>query len=140
MIGVASGRHETFLRGIGVDRFVDYTTTAAEDVVHDADLVVDTVGGPDGHRFLRVLKPGGLLAPIFYGEYHPERAAAMGIGIRGGQVHSDGAQMAQLAALADAGRLRVGLDSVFPLADAAKAHERAEHGHIQGKIVLEVSA
>jgi NADPH:quinone reductase-like Zn-dependent oxidoreductase len=32
--------------------------------------------------------------------------------------------------------VKVGIDSVFPLVDAAAAHERAERGHIQGKIVL----
>ncbi|MGI5154556.1 zinc-binding dehydrogenase [Microbispora sp. CA-102843] len=42
------------------------------------------------------------------------------------------------AALLEEGSLRVGLDSVFPLAEAARAHERAERGHIQGKIVLRV--
>jgi NADPH:quinone reductase-like Zn-dependent oxidoreductase len=53
-------------------------------------------------------------------------------------VHSDGAQLEELARLADAGLLRAGIDSVFPLADAARAHERAERGHVQGKIVLRV--
>ncbi|MBD1868859.1 zinc-binding dehydrogenase [Cyanobacteria bacterium FACHB-471] len=31
------------------------------------------------------------------------------------------------------------MDSTFPLADARKAHERAAHRHIQGKIVLTVA-
>jgi NADPH:quinone reductase-like Zn-dependent oxidoreductase len=30
------------------------------------------------------------------------------------------------------------IDSVFPLADARKAHEHAATGHLQGKIVLTV--
>jgi NADPH:quinone reductase-like Zn-dependent oxidoreductase len=49
------------------------------------------------------------------------------------------AQMAELAQLLDVGRVRVGVDSIFPLADEEKAHERAERGHIQGKIVLRVA-
>ncbi|MEV8633158.1 NADP-dependent oxidoreductase [Streptosporangium sp. NPDC051023] len=139
VIGVASGRHEGFLRDLGVDRFVDYTTTAVEEVVRDVDLLVDTVGGPNGHRLLPVLRRGGVISPVFYGEYHRERAAELGITFVSGQVHSDGAQMAELARLIEEGRLRAGIDSVFPLADAAKAHERAERGHIQGKIVLSVA-
>jgi NADPH:quinone reductase-like Zn-dependent oxidoreductase len=138
VIGVASSGHEAFLRVLGVDRFIDYTTTAAEEVVRDVDLVVDTVGGPRGHRFLPVLRRGGVLAPMFLGDYHPERAAELGIELRLSQVHSSGPQMAEMAALADAGRLRVGIDSVFALADAAKAHARAERGHLRGKVVLEV--
>ncbi|MFG1618526.1 NADP-dependent oxidoreductase [Nonomuraea wenchangensis] len=139
VIGVASGRHERFLRDLGVDEFVDYTATAAEDVVRGVDHLFDTVGGPHGHRFLTVIRRGGTLSPIFLGEYHLDRAAELGITFVFGQVRSDGAQLAELARLADAGRLRVGVDSVFPLADAAKAHERAEQGHIQGKIVLRVA-
>lgn len=138
VIGVASGRHETFLRELGVDEFVDYTTTRAEDEVRDVDVLIDTVGGPDAHRFLPVLRPGGVISPVFHGEYHRERAAELGITFRSGQVHSDGKQMAELGRLLEEGRLRVGLDSVFPLAEAARAHERAERGHIQGKIVLRV--
>lgn len=138
VIGVASGRHEEFLRGLGVDLFIDYTKTAIEDAAHDVDLVVDTVGGPHGHRFLNVLKKGGMLCPVFFGEYHRDRAAAEGITIQSGQVHSAGGQMAELARLLEGGRLRVGVDSVYPLADASAAHERAERGHIQGKIVLSV--
>ncbi|MFD9240786.1 zinc-binding dehydrogenase [Streptomyces sp. NPDC059556] len=40
--------------------------------------------------------------------------------------------------LIDAGRLRVGIDGVFPLSAAPQAHARAERGHLQGKIVLRV--
>lgn len=61
VIGVASGRHERFLRELGVDRFVDYTLTAADDVV----LGVDAVGGPRGQRFLDVLERAGInMTPI----------------------------------------------------------------------------
>ncbi len=139
VIGVASGRHEAFLRELGVDRFVDYTTTAAEEVVRDVDHLFDTVGGPHGHRFLPTLRRGGTLSPVFVGEYHRERAAELGITFVSGQVHSDGGQLAELARLIEAGHIRAGIDGVFPLAEAAKAHERAEQGHIQGKIVLRVA-
>ncbi|MEU6747098.1 NADP-dependent oxidoreductase [Spirillospora sp. NPDC046719] len=138
VIAVASSRHEDFLRGLGADEYVDYTATAAEDAVRDVDLVIDTVGGPDAHRFLKTVKDGGTISPVFHGDYHREEAARRGIEFRGGQVHSDGAQMAELAALLADGSLRAGIDSVYDLADAAKAHERAEGGHIQGKIVLSV--
>ena len=36
----------------------------------------------------------------------------------------------------DSGTVRVAVDSTYPLSEAAAAHERAEAGHIQGKIVL----
>jgi NADPH:quinone reductase-like Zn-dependent oxidoreductase len=140
VIGVASGRHSAFLEDLGVDEFIDYTTTAVADVAHDVDYLFDTVGGPDGYRFLPVVRRGGTISPVFYGEYHRDRAASLGISFASGQVHSDGAQMAELARLIDDGLLRVGIDSVFPLAQASRAHQRAEQGHIQGKIVLQVTS
>ncbi|WP_406452777.1 NADP-dependent oxidoreductase [Streptomyces sp. NBC_00876] len=141
VIGIASGRHEAFVKDLGADRFVDYTQTAAEDVLHEeVDVLVDTVGGPDAHRFLPVLRRGGRITPVFLGEYDPERATELGITVGGWQVHSSGEQLTVLAGLFDAGRLRVAIDSVFPLSEAAQAHTRAEQGHIQGKIVLQVVA
>lgn len=139
VIGVASGRHEAFLKDLGADRFVDYTGAAVEDVVREVDVLIDTVGGPDGHRFLPVMRPGGCIAPVYFGEYHRDRAAELGITVRGWQVRSSGEQLAELAVLFDAGRLRVGIDSVFPLNAAAQAHTHAEQGHLQGKIVLQVA-
>lgn len=138
VVGVASGRHEEFLRKLGVDQFIDYTTTAAGEIVRGVDHLFDTVGGPDGHRFLPVLNRGGTLMPVFYGEYHLDRMAELGIRFLSGQVRSNGDQMAELGRLIDAGQVQVGVDSVFPLALAQQAHERAAQGHIQGKIVLRV--
>lgn len=44
----------------------------------------------------------------------------------------------QVRSLVDEGKFVVRIDSVFPLSDAAKAHERSEAGHLSGKIVLTV--
>ncbi|NYZ12555.1 NADP-dependent oxidoreductase [Azospirillum sp. RWY-5-1] len=137
VIAVASGRHEGLMRDLGVDRFIDHTRTAAAEVVRDADLVLDTVGGPDTGRFLRSLKPGGALFPVFpLGFTGHDEAKAMGITVSTTQVRSNGAQLAEAARLLDDGTLRVVIDSTFPLAGAASAHERAARGNIQGKIVL----
>ncbi|MFD8596098.1 NADP-dependent oxidoreductase [Kitasatospora sp. NPDC059646] len=141
VIAVASGRHEEFLRGLGVDRFVDYTATRVEDAVRDVDLLFDTVGGPDAHRLLPALRRGGRVAPVFFGDYRPALAAELGLAVeeRTWQVRSDGAGLAALDALVAAGAVRVAVAGVFPLAEAAAAHRRAEQGHLQGKLVLHVA-
>jgi NADPH:quinone reductase-like Zn-dependent oxidoreductase len=138
VVAVASGRHEPFLRALGADEFIDYTTSRPEEVAQDVDLVLDTVGGRESSRFLRSLRRGGALYPVFFGEYDPEEAARLGATVSGTQVRSNGAQLAELGRLLDAGALRVAIDSTFPLAEARRAHERAARGHIQGKIVLTV--
>ncbi|MCA1405058.1 NADP-dependent oxidoreductase [Ensifer sp. IC3342] len=140
VIAVASGKHEAFLRNLGADQIIDYTRTTPEDVARDIDLVVDAVGGPDSGRFLRTLKRGGALFPIFsLGFTDHEEAERMGVTVSSTQVRSSGAQLAEIAPLLDRGEIRVALDSSYPLAAASKAHERAAQGHIQGKIVLMVA-
>ncbi|MGW6014844.1 NADP-dependent oxidoreductase [Streptomyces sp. NPDC055210] len=138
VVAVASGAHASFLGGLGADRFIDYTTSRPEELVHDADLVLDTVGGPHSSRFLRTLKRGGALFPVFLGEFDDDEVAKLGVTVSTAQVRSDNVQLAELGRLLDAGTLRVAIDSTYPLADARAAHERAARGHIRGKIVLTV--
>jgi len=64
VIGTASPRNVAFLRELGCDEVVDDTTTAFETVVHDVDLVVDTIGGDTLARSWRVVRPGGVLVSI----------------------------------------------------------------------------
>lgn len=136
VIAVASGRHLSFLRELGADEFIDYKKIAPEEVAHDVDLVVDTLGGPTTGRFLRTLRRGGALFPVFLGFSDAEEAAKLGVTVSMTQVRSNGRQLAELGRLLDAGSVRVAIDSEFPLADTQAAHERAARGHIQGKIVL----
>jgi NADPH:quinone reductase-like Zn-dependent oxidoreductase len=139
VIAVASGSNEAFLRDLGADEFIDYGKTAAEDVVRDLDLVVDAVGGAKTGRFLRTLKRGGALFPVFpLGFEGGDEARRLGVTVSTTQVRSSGAQLAQIAPLLNDGTIRIAIDSRFALAEAAKAHERAAAGHIRGKIVLTV--
>ncbi len=140
VIAVASGRHEALLRKLGADEIIDYTRMPPEDVVGDLDLVVDALGGPTAGRFLRTLKRGGALFPIFpLGFDGADEAARLGVTVSATQVRSNGAQLTELGRLLDDGAIRVVIDSSFPLSDARAAHERAAQGHIGGKIVLTVA-
>jgi NADPH:quinone reductase-like Zn-dependent oxidoreductase len=44
----------------------------------------------------------------------------------------------EIGKLIDTGQVHVAIDTVVPLAEARKAHERGEAGHVRGKIVLRV--
>lgn len=139
VIAVASGKHEALLRDLGADAFIDYTKTAAEQAVQGVDLVVDAVGGAASSRFLRTIRRGGALFPIFpLGFAGADEADALGVTVSATQVRSSGRQLAEVGRLLDAGAIRVVIDSAYPLSEAARAHERASRGHIQGKIVLMV--
>jgi NADPH:quinone reductase-like Zn-dependent oxidoreductase len=133
-------KNETLLRQLGADEYIDYDTTTPEHVVSDVDLVVDAVGGPKTGRFLRTLKRGAALFPIFpLGFSGADEARQLGVTVSTTQVRSNGAQLEQIGHLLDDGTIRVVIDSTYPLSEARQAHERAANGHIQGKIVLTVS-
>lgn len=139
VIAIASGKHENLLKDLGADEFIDYTKANAEDILNDIDLVVDTVGGPSTGRFLKTLKHGGALFPIFpLGFSGAEEAEKLGVVVSATQVRSSGQQLAVLSELLNDGTIEVVIDSVFPLSDARKAHKRVALGNIQGKIVLTV--
>jgi NADPH:quinone reductase-like Zn-dependent oxidoreductase len=139
VIAVASGAHERFLRELGAHEFLDYTKDRPEEVARDVDLVLDTVGGPDSRRFLRTLKHGGSLYPVYFGEFDDEENAELGVTVTATQVRSNGAQLAEIGRLLEDGTIRVAIDSTFPLKDVQAAHERAAQGHLQGKIVLTIA-
>ena len=50
VFGTASGSNQSFLKELGVDKPIDYKKTRFEDVVHDVDVVFDTIGGDTQQR------------------------------------------------------------------------------------------
>ncbi|MEV6687277.1 NADP-dependent oxidoreductase [Streptomyces sp. NPDC051578] len=137
VIGTASaGKHE-LLRELGADEVVDYRTTDFEDAVSDVDVVLDAVGGDLGQRSLKVLKQGGHLITLPGPDGLPEDP--QGVHAAWMLVEPDLRGLLEIAALADAGELRVVIDTVLPLEQAAKAHEIGEQGRTTGKIVLTVA-
>lgn len=139
VIAVASGKQEAKLLELGADEFIDYTQQDADKTVTDQDLVIDCVGGPTTGRFLKTLKKGGSLFPVFpLGFDGRDEAEKLGVYVSATQVRSNGNQLEELAKLLDNGTIKVVIDSVFPFKDAKEAHRRAEQGHIQGKIALKI--
>jgi NADPH:quinone reductase-like Zn-dependent oxidoreductase len=66
----------------------------------------------------------------------PKEAAAHGVRGTSTFVQPNPAQLEQLAALADSGKLRAIVEAVLPLPEAARAHQMNETGHTRGKLVL----
>lgn len=143
VLTTASASRHAWLRSLGADEVLDYRTTRFEDVVSGVDTVLDLVGaqGDTSARSLGVLRPGGLLVVVpssGSGDIH-ERAAEAGLRSTGILVEPDGTSLARIAALVEEGALRVHVDDVYPLEEAAAAHARAEAGGTRGKLVLSVA-
>ncbi len=141
VLGTArAGKHE-FLRDLGIDEPIDYSTGAFEDVAKNVDLVIDSIGGDYGLRSLSVIRPGGMLIVIRGGVSAELAAAAEAAGIRVEKhlVRPDGPGLARLAEFVDAGDLTIAIEQLFPLARAADAHRSGEAGRTQGKLVLSIA-
>lgn len=133
VIGTASARNAEFVRHLGADEVVDYTAGPFEDAVRDVDLVLDCVGGDVLQRSPAVVRPGGRLVTIAGAP--PETPGITSTRIL---VRPSGSQLREIAALVDAGELRVNVDATFPLAEAAAAHRAVETGRTRGKVVLTI--
>jgi len=139
VIAVASGRHQEFLRSIGADEIIDYTKNDPLKWEHEVDAVFDTVGGAELNGFIPLIKHGGVMIPVNFAPLDMAKIAERDITVMGKQAYSSGKNLRALNEYFDAATLRVAIDSVYPLADARKAHKRGDAGHLQGKIVLETT-
>ena len=144
VIATGSARNTSWLRELGASEVIDYSATRFEDAVRDIDAVIDLIGNvkdDTATRSLRVLRPGGIIVNGPSGSWATmaDEAAAAGMRATGYQVAPDGSKLAIISRLLDSGDVRVHVDQVLDLEDAAEAHRLIEQGHTRGKIVLRVS-
>jgi NADPH:quinone reductase-like Zn-dependent oxidoreductase len=135
VIATASESNREYVGAFGADEFIDYKSERFEDIVSDADVVFDTVGGDTQERSFGVLKPGGILVSVV-SPPSEEKAKAAGVRAMVMGVQPNGKRLSEIAALFDDGILKTLVENKFPLADAAKAMELSAKGGARGKIVL----
>jgi NADPH:quinone reductase-like Zn-dependent oxidoreductase len=136
VMATASAGNLDFVRGLGAAEVIDYHRQRFEDLVRDVDVVFDAVGGETLRRSWQVLKPGGKLVSV---SHLTEQAADQRDRDTFLMVHADSRQLTEMARLLDAGKIKAVVAAVFPLHEARQAYERAQEGHLQGKVVLEIS-
>src|SRR5205807_5266425 len=138
VIATASARNRDFLRELGANEIIDYTTTRFEEVVHDVDLVFDLVGGDTLQRSWQVVKPGGVLVSVVSPRPSFEEVKAYDVRPVWFVVEPNREQLIQIGTLIDAGQIRPIIETVLPLSEARQAYEQGSKGHTRGKIVLRV--
>ena len=137
VIGTASARNHDFLKSLGADETLDYTTTRFEDKVKNVDLVVNTANAETNVRSVGVVKKGGKLVSVVGA---PPADACLAAGITCSGIGSvNGQMLPAIVELANAGKFHVSVEQKMPLANAAKAWELNRAGHTRGKIVLQVA-
>lgn len=136
VIGTASGRNTEFVRSLGADEIIDYTTTKFEDVISDADLVLDLIGGETLARSYAVVRKGGHLISAVQ---PPDENQLKSHDISGQMVGMlpTMALFDELTALIDSGKVRPIVETVLPLSEIRQAHELSQTGRTRGKIILQ---
>ncbi|MFJ9818574.1 NADP-dependent oxidoreductase [Streptomyces sp. NPDC101151] len=137
VIGTASAGKHDLVRQLGADEVIDYRTVRFEDAVSDIDVVLDGLGGQSAERSVQVLRDGGRLITL----PGPDDVPATPDQVRAVWmlVEPDHLGLREIAALVERGALKPVIETVLPLAEAAKAHEIGEQGRTTGKIVLTVA-
>ena len=156
-----STRNIELVRSLGADTVIDYTRQDFARQLSGYDVVYETLGGETEIKSFSVLKRGGMLVAI---ANMPDAAWARANGLNpiltlalaamtwrrtraarrvGAQFRflfrrADGAQLTTLAALADAGKLKPVIDTVYPLADAKAALAHVARGRARGKVIIRI--
>jgi len=147
--GVCSGRNAEMVRSIGADHVIDYKKEDYTESSHQYDLIVDMVGNHSLSKNRRVMKPGGTLvivggekgdwigplaAPIKAMMYSPFVEEEF-VNLMARMRQSD---LAVLADLMKAGKLRPVLDRSYALSEVPTAIRYSEEGRARGKIIIKM--
>lgn len=155
----ASGSNDSFVRELGADTVIDYRTEDFEQLLSGYDLVLDSLGGDNLKKSLRVLKPGGRAIgiagppdPAFARQAGVNPVVRLAIGAMSAGIlrqatrlgvsyeflfmHPDGGQLQQIAALVDSGALRPVVGQVFRFDETVEALQRLGTSGLRGKAVI----
>jgi NADPH:quinone reductase-like Zn-dependent oxidoreductase len=155
----ASGSNADFVRELGADTVIDYRTQDFEQRLAGYDLVLDSLGGENLEKSLRVLGPGGKAIgiagppdPAFAREagLNPllrlvvaglsgkirRQAKKLGVTYEFLFVRASGDQLRQITALVDQGVLRPVVGRVFGFGQTPQALQSLSQGGIRGKAVI----
>ncbi|XAS73376.1 NADP-dependent oxidoreductase [Micrococcaceae bacterium Sec5.1] len=154
-----SAKNADFVRELGADVVIDYRTEDFAEILHGYDLVLDSLGGENLERSLKVLKPGGKAIGIS-GPPDPSFAQQLGAnvvmkgavalisaGIRRKArrlgvtyeflfMRANGSQLREIAALIDAGEIRPVVGRVVPFNQTPDVLAELDKGGVRGKTVV----
>jgi NADPH:quinone reductase-like Zn-dependent oxidoreductase len=135
----ATAEEAPYVKGLGAEIIVDYTKSKFEEVLSNGgyDAVFDTVGGETYRTSFQVLKKGGVIVSMLE-EPHQELMAKFGVRALHQSTDITKPRLIELAKLVEDGALKINIDKIFPLAEAASALTYLETGHPKGKVIVKI--
>ena len=138
---VSSEDGVSFVKRLGADAVVDgrhgdSPAAARAFAPQGIDAVLGLAGGDSLERCLDALRAGGRMAFPF--GVRPEPGTREGISIVRYNAIAGSEEFERLNQAIIAVKLQVPIEAEYPLADAARAQQRIEAGHVLGKVVLRI--
>ena len=132
----------SFVKRLGADAVVDgrkadIVAAARQFAPGGVDAVLAFAGGDALERCLDALKSGGRVAFPLGVSPEPKPRVELRSATRYNAVAGP-AEFERLNQAIIAAKLQVAIEAEYPLADAAKAQQRIEAGHVLGKVVLRI--
>lgn len=140
--GVDHGIKEAFVRGLGASDFVDYTTDDITASGRTFDVIFDMVAGSSYRRLVGMLEPGGrylagnprlsVIARSVLTTRFTDKTATVAFADETSEA------LASLTAMIEAEEIRPIVERVYPMEEAAAAHQRVETEKRVGAIVIAI--
>ncbi|KJZ39331.1 MULTISPECIES: NADP-dependent oxidoreductase [Pseudomonas] len=150
-----------WVKRLGADIVIDYRKDDFEKILHDYDVVLNSLGTETLEKSLRILKPGGKLISISgppdvdfaksaglsgflklvmrllsYGIR--KKAKRRGVSYSFLYMRASGEQLRKITALIDSRAIRPVVDRVFPFESTPDALAYVETGRAKGKVIVKV--
>ena len=137
VITTARAVNHDYVRSLGADEVIDYTTDSVARRAQNCDAAFDTVGGEATAQSFAALKPGGRAAFIAAGPKAPPAPRGDVRSLRPA-VGRDRAHLQRIVELYEKGAVRPPEVALYRLSDAVAAHRLSEGRHFRGKLVFQV--
>ena len=156
-----SAKNVSFVKGLGADKVIDYTSQNYLDEGAVFDVVYDTIGGDHTLNSFKVLKERGRVVSIagtidsitaeqfglnkfirmilaFQGRKVFKTASKMNAKYRFLYMSPNGEQLKKLAKLYESGAIKPVLDKTYKFSESIQALEYLSKGHAKGKVVVKI--
>jgi NADPH:quinone reductase-like Zn-dependent oxidoreductase len=147
VIGTCRTSKVDFVRSLGVDEVIDYTTTDALAEAGSYDWILDVDGNTTLIRARRALRPGGvyvtfggtgwrIVKALLLGPLLSQVSGGRRLGLQLGWKPFAPDDVATLMAMVGAGTLKPAIDRTYPLADVVEALRHLDEGRSRGKVLV----
>jgi NADPH:quinone reductase len=146
VLATASAPNLEFLRELGADAALDYRSNDLTDRIlaetdgRGVDAAFDIEGDHRVARCLPALRPFGRIACILPPQGDLTLLYQRNVALHGVFLTREAKRLDEMRPLFERGQVRPLIDTVLPLEEVGKAHQRLDSGHGRGKVVLQVSA